>query len=199
MAIITFAISASTVFIALQVSRPSRMWIWLLIVSLLKIVLVQRLNIISSLLKSSSLLQICSLGGFYFIFVNCCLGFNVISALLFSLLSVLSCTSWLGWWGSSHTTSCLSSANSCPGSAWPTLCCAPENTASSRSEVRSQNYTHSLMSECVNKCDWLIPLCLRCCSAHVVWEAVCLAAVCGEVFHLPGCSAQLPHHWSSHY
>lgn len=57
---------------------------------------------------------------------------------------------------------------------------------------------HTSMSANLNKCDGLISVCPRCCSAHVVWEAVCLAAVCGEVFHLPGSGAQLPHHWSPH-
>ena len=168
-----------------------------------------------------------------------------------SLLLVLSCTSWPGWWASSPTTWCPSSASSCPGSAWPIQCCARESTASSRSAV-SKTARARLMSgwprwRCVvvaghggdlfdfffcyfvNNCSfvhfWLIlcfylyilfyvlctfPVCenilgqlknsdsdclsLRCGSADVVWEAVCLAAVCGEVLHLPCSGAQLLDH-----
>lgn len=32
----------------------------------------------------------------------------------------------------------------------------------------------------------------RCCSVDVVWEAVRVAPVCGEIFHLPGGGAELP-------
>ena len=55
--------------------------------------------------------------------------------LIHSLLLALSCTSWLELSASLHTISCLSSANSCHGSAWLTPCSAQESTVSLRSEV----------------------------------------------------------------
>lgn len=61
---------------------------------------------------------------------------------LFSLLSSLyspllasSCISWLELWASLHIISSLSSESSYHGSAWLTLCSAPESIASLRSEV----------------------------------------------------------------
>lgn len=109
MAVITFAISASTVFIALQVSWSS--------------VLIPLLSITAfKVCDKCSLIFFFPLFIYFFCFTK-------------SLHSASSCTSQLELQASLHTISCLSSANSCPGSAWPTLSSAPKSTVSLRSEV----------------------------------------------------------------
>lgn len=103
MAVITFAISASTVFIALQVSWSSIY------------------DILFHFFGAES----------YALLIKTFL----LLLLIHSLLLASSYTSWLELLASLHTISCLSSANSCRGSAWLTLCSAPKSIVSLRSEV----------------------------------------------------------------
>lgn len=108
MAVITFAISASTVFIALQVS-------W------------------SSFYDPIHAVHFQDFSGDL-----TCLQLFHATPCFFSIHSLHSASSYTSWpesWASLRIISCLSFVSSCHGSAWLTPCSAPESTASLRSEV----------------------------------------------------------------
>lgn len=107
-AVITFAISASTVFIALQVS-----WSWILFL--------QHISLRSSVRGKKYFFS-----SWFFFFPP---------PFLYSPLLASSCISWPELSASLHIISSLSSESSYHGSAWLTLCSAPESIASLKSEV----------------------------------------------------------------